>query len=181
MTRDEELVRDLYQLHGTALLGFVLRLLNGDRQSAEDIVQETFLRAWRHPEVLATTGGSTRAWLFTVARNLVIDGVRAKSSRPQQVGDAALAGMPAPETVEDEIERAVVGWEVADALADLPSHHRDVLLQTYYLGRSVSEAAAALKVPEGTVKSRAYYALRQLGILLQERGVGRIESEGDAR
>ncbi len=179
MTDDEELIRDLYELHGGPLLGFVLRLVNGDRPWAEDVVQETLLRAWRHPDVLTEQRGSVRAWLFTVARNLVVDGVRARSARPQQVSDAALGELAADESVEDEVERAALGWEVSDALADLPAHHRDVLVQTYYLGRSVHEAAAALKVPEGTVKSRSYYALRQLGLLLQERGVGSNPSEGD--
>ena len=169
---DEDVVRQLYALHGSALLGFVLRLVDGDRQRAEDVVQETLLRAWRHPEALAEHRGSTRAWLFTVARNLVVDGVRARAARPQEVSDAALWSVPAVESVEAEVERAALGWEVADAVSSLAAHHRDVLVQTYFLGRSVNEAAVALKVPPGTVKSRTYYALRQLRLLLEERGVG---------
>ena len=168
---DEEVVRELYQLHGGALLGFVLRLVDGDRQRAEDVVQETLLRAWRNPEALAEQRGSTQSWLFTVARNLVIDSVRARAARPTEVGDGALWGLAAEDSVETEIERASLGWEVADALAGLAAHHRDVLVQTYFLGRSVAEAADVLKIPPGTVKSRTYYALRQLRLTLEERGV----------
>jgi RNA polymerase sigma-70 factor, ECF subfamily len=176
-----DLMRALHDEHAGPLWNYCLRLTRGDHVHAEDVTQETFVRAWRHPSVLARSPDSIRAWLFTVARNIVIDGVRAKSSRPRQVADSALSQLPAEDSVEDQVERAVLGWEVAEALADLPSHHRDVLVQTYYLGRSVSEAAAALRVPEGTVKSRAYYALRHLGVLLEERGVGPISSGGDLR
>lgn len=170
-TADEQVVRDLYELHGGALLGFVLRLVDGDRQWAEDIVQETLLRAWRHPQAVAPERGSIRSWLFTVARNLVVDGVRARGARPVEVGDAALAGVAGGESVEARIERAALGWEVADALGELAAHHRDVLVQVVFLGRPVTEAAAALKIPSGTVKSRTYYALRQLRLGLLERGV----------
>jgi RNA polymerase sigma-70 factor, ECF subfamily len=170
-TADEEVVRELYAVHGRPLLGYVLSLVDGDRQRAEDVVQETLLRAWRHPEALDDQRGSTRSWLFTIARNLVIDAVRARTARPAEVSDAVLHGIPAAGSVETEIERAALGWAVADALGELPEHHRAVLTQTYFLGRSVAEASAALRVPAGTVKSRTYYALRQLRLLLEERGI----------
>ena len=83
------------------------------------------------------------------------------------MGDVALETVPAP----DEIDRAVQAWAVADALASLSQEHRQVLLETYYRGASVAEAAARLGVPPGTVKSRAYYALRELRLRLQESGV----------
>ena len=62
-TGDEELVRALYAEHAGPLLGYVLRLTGGDRYRAEDVVQETLLRAWRHPEALAASDGSPRPWL----------------------------------------------------------------------------------------------------------------------
>ena len=78
---DAELIRDLYARYGPALFGYVLRLLDGDRQQAEDVLQETLLRAWTHPEALDVTRGDARPWLWTVARRLVIDRVRARSWR----------------------------------------------------------------------------------------------------
>jgi RNA polymerase sigma-70 factor (ECF subfamily) len=179
-TADEQVVRALYELHGGPLLGFVLGLVGGDRQRAEDVVQETLLRAWRHPEALEEQRGSTRSWLFTVARNLVVDGVRARAVRPSEVSDTALLDVAAAVSVEAEVERAVLGWEVADALAELAAHHRDVLVQIFFLGRSVAEAAAALRIPAGTVKSRTYYALRQLRLVLEERGIGVDGLAGEA-
>jgi RNA polymerase sigma-70 factor (ECF subfamily) len=102
-----------------------------------------------------------------VARNLVVDGVRARRSRPFEVGDQALAAVPA----DDTLDRALLSWEIADALAELRPDHRSVLIETYYRGRSVAEAADALGIPPGTVKSRSYYALRALRLALEERGV----------
>src|SRR5882757_5889080 len=79
---DAQLLRALHDEHAGALWGYVLRL-TGDRGRAEDVVQETLLRAWRHPEILDTRQGSPRAWLFTVARRIVIDEWRAARARPE--------------------------------------------------------------------------------------------------
>jgi RNA polymerase sigma-70 factor (ECF subfamily) len=162
---DEELVRALYAEHAAALLRFTLRMTDGDRQRAEDIVQETLLRAWLHPEAIAQR--PARPWLFAVARNLAVDAHRARKARPQEVGEGALHLVPVP----DEADRVLESWAVADALAALRPDHRQVLLETYYRGRSVAEAAAVLGVPAGTVKSRAFYALRALRLALEERGL----------
>jgi DNA-directed RNA polymerase specialized sigma24 family protein len=62
----------LHDAHASALWAYAVRL-TGDHAHAQDVVQETLLRAWRHPEVLERPEGSVRAWLFTVARNLVVD------------------------------------------------------------------------------------------------------------
>lgn len=161
-----ELLRALLDEHGRALLGYATRL-TGDRKLAEDVVQETLLRAWKHAGALDPARGPLRPWLFTVARNVVVDVMRAKGARPQEVGDAALAVVPAG----DDIERAVERWTVAEALGRLSSEHREVLLETYYRGSSVAEAAERLGIPPGTVKSRAFYALRELRLQLQEKGV----------
>jgi RNA polymerase sigma-70 factor, ECF subfamily len=165
VSSDEELVRALYAEHAAPLLRYAIHLMSGDRQRAEDIVQETLLRAWQHPEAIA--GRPARPWLFAVARNLAIDSYRARRARPHEVGEAALDVMPAP----DDAERALESWGVADALATLRPEHKRVLLETYYRGKSVAEAAATLGIPPGTVKSRTFYALRALRLALEERGL----------
>ena len=164
---DEEVLRALYSEHGQALLLFALRLVDGDRAAAEDLVQETLLRAWRHPAAVAAERGAVRPWLFTVARHLAIDAHRFRRARPPEVGDAALATLPA----DDVIDRALQAWQVADAVAALRPDQRAVLVETYYRGRSVAEAAAVLGIPTGTVKSRTLYALRALRLAFEERGV----------
>ena len=134
---DEMLVRTLYAEHAGPLLRYALHLTSGDRQRAEDIVQETLLRAWMHPDAIADR--PARPWLFAVARNLAVDAYRARRARPHEVGEAALELVPAP----DEAERALESWAVADAVKALRPDHRRVLLETYYRGKSVAEAAAA--------------------------------------
>lgn len=162
---DDDLVRALYTEHAAPLLRYALHLTSGDRQRAEDIVQETLLRAWLHPQAIVSR--PARPWLFAVAKNLAVDAHRARQARPHEVGEAALQLTAVP----DGADRALESWAVADALRSLRSEHRMVLLETYYRGRSVAEAAAVLGIPAGTVKSRTFYALRALKLALEERGL----------
>jgi RNA polymerase sigma-70 factor (ECF subfamily) len=162
---DERLLRALYALHARPLLAFVERLVGGDRQRAEDVVQETLLRAWQHAGDLTVEGA--RPWLFTVARRLVIDGTRGRNAHP--VGTA-------PETVvdmstSDEIDVALDACLLADALAALTPAHREVLVEGFYQGRTAQQIADRLGIPVGTVRSRMFYALRALRLALSERGV----------
>jgi RNA polymerase sigma-70 factor, ECF subfamily len=162
---DEAYIRALYAEHGGALLRYALHLTGGDRQRAEDLVQETVVRAWRHPEALADR--PARPWLFAVARNLAVDAYRARQSRPPEVGQGALELV----STADDADRALESWAVADALAALRPDHRRVIIETYYRGCSVAEAAATLGIPPGTVKSRTFYALKALKLALEERGL----------
>ncbi|GHF88083.1 RNA polymerase sigma factor [Kitasatospora xanthocidica] len=164
---DEELMRALYHEHAAPLFGFVLHLVAGDRQRAEDVVQETLVRAWRNIGRLDPAAGSLRPWLVTVARRIVIDGHRSALARPREVDASALEVLPA----EDELDRALRMMTVADALGDLSPAHREVIVETYLKGRTANEAAVELGVPAGTVRSRVFYALRSLRLALEERGV----------
>lgn len=160
-------IRELWEEHAGPLLAFALRFTYGDRGLAEDVVQETLLRAWRCPEATDPRAGSIRPWLLTVARRILIDAHRARKSRPAEIGDDALREM----TDDDGLDEAMERWVVADALAALTPVHREALLQTYYAGRTATEAAVVLGVPAGTVKSRVFYALRALKLGLEERGM----------
>lgn len=155
---DEESIRAIWREHGTALTRFALKLTLGDRPRAEDIVQETLVRAWRHPEVAGGDAKAIRPWLFTVTRHVAIDMWRARSRCDEVYGDEP-ADRPDP---AEPIEQAMTALDVRAALARLSLEHRQVIVGMYYQGQSVSELAERLGIPEGTVKSRAYYGLRHL-------------------
>src|SRR3954467_8953686 len=116
---EDSALRALYEQHAPPLLAYAVRLCGGDRGRAEDVVQETLLRAWRHPQALDPERGPVRSWLFTVARNVAVDAHRARKARPIEVGDEALAVVPAI----DEIEQALDSWLIADAMSGLSPEH----------------------------------------------------------
>lgn len=168
-SHEETLVRMLYDEHAGPLLMFVLRLTGGDRQRAEDIVQETLLRAWRNAHRLGAQGQqSLRPWLVTVARRIAIDDHRSTSARPTETYDRELESFP---STADDTDRVLRLMTVTDALRTLSQSHREILVETYFRGRTVPEAAEVLDLPLGTAKSRVYYALRALRTALQQKGV----------
>ena len=165
MSDDAILLRELHDAHAPELWRYVVRL-TGDRDLAADVVQEALFRAWQRPSVLDGTGESTRAWLFTVARNLVIDDRRSARHRHEQV----LGTLP-ERAAADRTDAVLDAWLVSDALAELSDAHRAVVVRAYYGGATVAEIASDLDVAPGTVKSRLHYGLRALRLALQERGV----------
>ncbi|MFJ4923313.1 sigma-70 family RNA polymerase sigma factor [Streptomyces sp. NPDC088725] len=159
-TTDERTLAALQRQHGPALLRFLLGLTYGDQQRAEDLLQETLVRAWRHPEVFDAPFESMRPWLFTVARRLAIDARRSRMARPAEISDEVLAATAAP---QDLTETTAATLDVRAAVETLSPEHRAVLVQIYFRGLSMPETAKVLGIPPGTVKSRSHYALRALG------------------
>lgn len=160
-----ELLRVLYDEHAAALWRYTLGLVR-DPGRAEDIVQETLLRAWQRPNVLDQSDTSARAWLFTVARNLAVDEHRSARNRREFRTDS-----PPEQATPDQADRALDGWVVADALGKLSPDHREVIVRAYYRGLSTHQIAEELDIPAGTVKSRMHYGMRALRLALQEMGV----------
>ena len=164
-SQQEDLLLALNSAHGQALYNYVSKM-TGDGAFAEDIVQEALIKAWKHPAVLREGSEYARAWLFTVARNLVIDDRRSARFRREAVTES-LPDIP----TADETEKVLTSWIVADVLSNLSEVHRRAVVSAYYRGQSVAEIAKQEAVPIGTIKSRLHYALVAIKISLQEKGV----------
>ena len=150
------------------LVGFVLPLVNGDVQAAEDVVQETMIRGWQHAGELRPE--HVGSWLHAVARNIAISAYhRRRRARPREV---PLDENTLPRT-DDSIDRALDAWLVAAALNSISPEHRAVIVELFYRRRPVAEVAQLLAIPEGTVRSRCFYGLRALRRELERHGITR--------
>jgi RNA polymerase sigma-70 factor, ECF subfamily len=168
-------VRSLHDEYAGALFVFAYRAL-GSREAAEDVVQETLVRAWKAADSFDPERGSVSTWLFAIARNAVIDLRRRQRARPQEVAPIESDRWPAvgdgaSGAADASLDRALEAWQVADALRRLTPEHRQVIVEAYYRDHSVAETAERLQIPPGTVKSRLYYGLRNLRLALEEMGV----------
>lgn len=106
-------------------------------------------------------------WLTTVAKRIVIDDRRRKQARPPEAGDAMLPELP----VQDDTAAMLRRLMIIEAMKELSPAHREVLNETVLRDQTVNRAAEVLGLPVGTVKSRVYYALRALQVVLAEHGV----------
>lgn len=142
----------------------------GDRRGAEEVVQDTLLRAWRNADRFDPARGSLAAWLFTIAGNLATDQLRRRDRRPAEV---LLDDTASDDPTDGDIDRVLEAWQLAEALRQLSDEHRVAIVEVHYLGFSVRDVADRHDVPVGTVKSRLYYGLRSLRLLLEEKGTTR--------
>ena len=153
--------------HRAPLIGYVLPLVNGDLQAAEDVVQETMIRGWQHStELRHEQAGS---WLHAVARNIAISTYRRRRARPREV---PLDENTLPHA-DDGLDRMSDAWLLGAALNSLRPPHRAVITELFYHRRTVAEAAELLGIPEGTVRSRCFYGLRALRKALEKQGITR--------
>ena len=170
--RNEDEVYAAYLLHGPELYRFVLRGL-GDAGASQDVVQETFIKAWRSADRYDPALSSLRGWLFGIARNAMIDHVRAAKVRPWQRNliDPPTAQDLAGTAEDDPLEALMVSWVVEEALHHLTEHHRVAIVRTHLQERPYDEVAAELGIPVGTLRSRVFYGLKALRVAIDEMGV----------
>lgn len=158
----EPALRALYRRYEVRLYGFGLRLL-GDRGLAEELVQESFVRLWQSAGRFDPERGTVRALLFTIARRAAADLRRRPSSR--QFEPEADAG-----ALDEHADEVLLSVTVRDAMMSLSPAHREVLVLAYDHDLRLTDIAAHLQLPLGTVKTRSFYALRALRQALRERG-----------
>ena len=156
--RDDDALRELYELHGRATFGFLVRVL-GERAEAEDVQQQVFLEAWQRAERYDPERGGLLTWLLQIARSRAIDQLRRRVPEPR---DPASAVVLADRADESRVDELLEHWRMAGELARLPAEESDLLRRRFYLGQSQTEIAAATGLPLGTVKSRMVNGLRRL-------------------
>jgi RNA polymerase sigma-70 factor (ECF subfamily) len=154
---DRNAFEELYRRYARPVLGLALRRL-GDRGRAEDAVQDAFAAVWRSARSYRPERGAGAPWLYTVARNAIVDGLRRTPEPPAETPDTASPEGGPPERAE----ASWLAWRVHRALEELPEHERPVIELAYYGGLSQSEIAEFLSLPLGTVKTRTRAALARL-------------------
>ena len=156
----------LVEPHREALETYVLRLTGGDQAAAESLLKETLYRAGQDPSRYPQRASAVRPWLVLTARTILRDGARTAGhdGRPP----APPAGPPSPPA----------GTTIVRAMDDLAAAHRDVLVELFYQGVSLEDAAAARGVPVETLKSRLYFAMRSLRVVLDQQLAGRPDPQG---
>jgi RNA polymerase sigma-70 factor (ECF subfamily) len=160
-------LRSLYRRCAGRALGVALHLL-GDRDEAEDVVQETFLEIWRHPERYDPARGSLDAWTMLIARSRALDRIRARGSALRMVERASDDPRPAPPAPFELVEGHERGSRVARALASLPAQQREAIELAFFAGLTQSEIAARLGEPLGTIKTRLRLGMEKLAAQLAE-------------
>jgi RNA polymerase sigma-70 factor, ECF subfamily len=165
MAGDQAALRPLVERHHANLLGFLYRMLGGDRRLAEDLVQDTFERIIRQRTYVASR--PFKPWLYAIASNLARDHLRAAGRQGETVGEWALADLtdpkPGPEltALARDIDRRVAG-----AMATLGHEYRAALILRFFHDMSLESIAETLAIPVGTVKSRLSVGTRRLREML---------------
>jgi RNA polymerase sigma-70 factor (ECF subfamily) len=173
----EASISALYDRYSRTVFGVGLNIL-GDRSSAEELVQEVFLKVWRSSGTFDPSRGSFSTWLYRVTRSVALDLYRKRAHRVRPVpdGDLHIAttrdSSAGPEEILDE---SWLSWRVSRALEMLDAPHREVIELAYFGGLSQREISSRTGIPLGTVKSRTTRAFKRLrgelapGITLRER------------
>jgi RNA polymerase sigma-70 factor (ECF subfamily) len=163
--RSGDELRELYRRYAPELFGFATSAL-GDRELAEEVVQDVFAQLWKHAQDYDQRRASVRTWLYAIARNRVIDAHRRAAARPKRAEDED--SLETAAEIDAALDHAVLRWQVTTALARLSPAHREVIRLAHYGGLTMREIAERTGVPLGTVKSRTSYALRHLRLIFDE-------------
>lgn len=158
---DKEALSLIYATHGSVVFSVALRLLR-DRAEAEELVQETFLEAWRRAAQYQPERANVAAWLVTIAKSRAIDRLRSRGTS-QRTLDVERRDISEPiRTPDDAIDGARTRAAVRERVAQLPVEQRTLLELAWDEGLSQSEIAAKTGLPLGTVKTRTRTALLRL-------------------
>jgi RNA polymerase sigma-70 factor, ECF subfamily len=173
---DSQALEQLYARYSRLAYGLALKIL-ANAEHAEDVVQESFWRVWNRAATFQSGSGQFAPWLFGIVRNLCIDELRKRQSRPPAIqngpDDLTLLSIP-----DAQPDLDTLSWDaerrrlITSALGELPPDQRQVIELAYFGGLSQREIADKLNNPLGTVKTRVRLALNKLKGVLQAHGIG---------
>jgi RNA polymerase sigma-70 factor, ECF subfamily len=172
----EDALAEVYRRHGGAAFALARRLLN-DRELAEEILQEVFLRLWNTPERFDPERGSLRSFLLAQIHGRSVDLLRSETSRRRREERDARESTNFGDDIERQVIDLTVSEKVKEVVAGLPPDERQAIELAYFGGHTYRQVAVMLETPEGTVKSRIRSGLRRLRTDLAEAGVGATWAE----
>ena len=167
----EDALAEVYRRHAGAAFGLASRLLN-DRSTAEEVLQEVFLRLWNRPERFDAERGSLRSYLLAQTHGRSVDLLRSDTSRRRREERDARESPAVSDDIEREVIDLTVAEQVKEVVAGLPEDERKAVELAYFGGHTYRQVAVLLGAPEGTVKSRIRSGLRRMRQDLVEMGVG---------
>ena len=160
---DEEVLAEVYDRFSRSVFGLALRITH-DRALAEDVTQETFLALWQSPSTFDPTRGSLRSWLCMVAHRRSVDVVRRNESQKRRSDQLARDGCV--DLIDEGPEQRVLEKMSRDrlelAINMLPDEQKHAVVLAYFDGLTFRQVAEALRIPEGTAKSRIRLATKRL-------------------
>ncbi len=169
--RDAEAFAALYDRHGRAAYSLSYRML-GERQAAEDLVQEGFIKVWRSATSYRAERGSVRTWILSIVHNRGIDNLRSSASRRRTQDKVELtAETSQPSEAFAETWRNSQRTQVQAALRSLPSEQLKILEMAYYSGYTHAEIAEMLDLPLGTVKGRMRLGMKKIKEFFDSQGM----------
>lgn len=172
---DIEAMEVLYDRYNRAVFSFALKML-GNREQAEELLQEVFVRAWRQARRFSEGRGTYITWLLSITHNMAIDEIRRQNRRPRKAESSDPVLMLANvrdenPSVEDQALLGDLRDVVREAMAQLPDAQRSALEMAYFQGYTQREIAEAQNEPLGTIKTRMRLAMKKLRSLLDTQGL----------
>ncbi|MDQ3980324.1 MAG: sigma-70 family RNA polymerase sigma factor [Actinomycetota bacterium] len=167
----EDALAEAYRRHAGAAFALARRVL-GDKERAEEVLQEVFLRLWHQPDRFDPARGSLRSFLLAQTHGRAVDLLRSETSRRRREEREARQTAESPLDIEREVVDLTVAEVVKDVVAALPDEERRAIELAYFGGHTYREVAVLLEAPEGTVKSRIRSGLRRMRSGLAEAGLG---------
>jgi RNA polymerase sigma-70 factor (ECF subfamily) len=174
--KDLQALEEFFDRHQRIALAVAYRVL-GDREAAEDVLQEAFLAVWRQADTYQPEKGTARSWFLSIVRHRAIDVTRGRSFAKERISLDELNFEPRYSDVWQQVDARLDGEQVRQAVEALPAEQKEAVLLAYFGGFTHPEIAQRTGVPLGTVKGRLRLAMQKLRNLLADIDTGGLSHQ----